>query len=143
MRSLRNVFYFTSAILLSLFTKEMACAQEPARPFPQHCSCGRQFILPSRSREFMDEDVRAFYAYWKTEYLVRAGEDADGKPLYRVSSAIEEAPITTRRYRKDKDTGCSSSQSWRGRILRRKKNLTDCGGSRGGIQASTCFACWS
>lgn len=62
-----------------------------ARPFPQHIRLARGSILPShRTREQLDDDVRAFYDYWKAAYLLEAGLSTDGRPLYRVAFANDE-----------------------------------------------------
>ena len=68
-----------------------------ARPFPQHVQYAPKSILPShRTQEELDNDVRAFYDYWKSEYLVEDGSSADGFPLYRVAfGKSEEARGTT------------------------------------------------
>ncbi len=58
----------------------------PQRPFPQHVAYAPGTIKPNhRSQSQLDNDVRAFYDYWKGQYLVQAGQTADGKPMYRVS----------------------------------------------------------
>ena len=63
-----------------------------ARPFPQHVEYAPGGILPNhRTQEELDQDVRAFYDYWKSEYLVE-----DGFPLYRVAfGKSEDARVTT------------------------------------------------
>lgn len=60
---------------------------EPNYPFGQHLvSYAVGTILPShRSQAQLDNDVRAFYDYWKTNYLVTAGTTPEGNPLYRVT----------------------------------------------------------
>ncbi len=58
----------------------------PQRPFPQRVTYSPGSIKPNhRSQSQLDDDVRAFYDYWKSRYLVEAGTAADGKPMYRVS----------------------------------------------------------
>jgi len=58
----------------------------PQRPFPQHVIYSPGGIQPNhRSQSQLDDDVRAFYDYWKARYLMAAGTDGDGNPLYRVS----------------------------------------------------------
>ena len=43
-------------------------------------------ILPNhRTQQQLDNDVRAFYDYWKSEYLIEDGASEDGFPLYRVA----------------------------------------------------------
>jgi endo-1,4-beta-D-glucanase Y len=57
-----------------------------ARPFPQHVVYAPNSILPShRTQEQLDEDVRAFYDHWKSEYLIQDGTSADRFPIYRVA----------------------------------------------------------
>ncbi len=52
----------------------------PVRPFPQHTRYASGTILPShRTQTQLDDDVRAYYATWKAQFL-----KADGT-LYRVS----------------------------------------------------------
>jgi hypothetical protein len=58
------------------------------RPFPQHTVYADGSILPNnRSQEQLDDDVRAFYDYWKATYVVKDGEDTAGTPLYRIAFA--------------------------------------------------------
>lgn len=62
-----------------------------ARPFPQHVRLAPGSILPDRrTRQQMDDDVRAFYEVWKATYLLEAGLSSDGHPLYRVAFAGDE-----------------------------------------------------
>ena len=57
-----------------------------ARPFPQHVSLTPGSILPNhRSQEQLDDDVRAFYDFWKTTYVIEAGASTEGNPLYRIA----------------------------------------------------------
>lgn len=61
-------------------------------PFPQHVSYASGSILPNhRSQAQLDDDARAFYDYWKENYLIEAGQTPDGRPLYRVAFG-KEAP---------------------------------------------------
>ena len=58
----------------------------PLRPFPQHTSYAANTIRPSQySQAQQDDDVRAFYDYWKAAYLMEAGTSGEGNPLYRIS----------------------------------------------------------
>ena len=68
-----------------------------ARPFPQRVEYAPGSILPShRTQEELDNDVRAFYDYWKSEYLIEDGSSDDGFPMYRVAfGKSEEARGTT------------------------------------------------
>ena len=76
---------------------EPAAVDLNMRPFPQHVKYAPDSILPSRrTQEQLDNDVRKFYDYWKSEYLVEDGSSADGFPLYRVAfGKSEEAQRTT------------------------------------------------
>jgi len=59
-----------------------------ARPFPQHVAYAKESILPNqRTQVQLDDDVRTFYDYWKTTYLLEAGTSTDEYPLYRVAFA--------------------------------------------------------
>ncbi len=45
--------------------------------------------MPSRyPQDQLDEDVRRFYEVWKENYLVAAGEDEAGNPLFRVAFGV-------------------------------------------------------
>ena len=67
------------------------------RPFPQHVEYAPGSILPShRTQEELDSDVRAFYDYWKSEYLITDELSDDGIQMYRVAfGKSEEARGTT------------------------------------------------
>jgi hypothetical protein len=55
-------------------------------PFPQHVVYAPGTIRPNhRTQTQQDDDVRAFYDYWKARYLVDAGATPGGDPLYRVA----------------------------------------------------------
>ncbi len=55
-------------------------------PFPQQFTYENGAIMPNHhSRDKMDNDVRAFYDYWKGEYLVSAGVDGEGNSLFRIA----------------------------------------------------------
>jgi len=67
-----------SALVLVLVNVHAGAA--PRRPFPQHTRYANDTILPShRTQAQLDDDVRAYYANWKSQFL-----KADGA-LYRVS----------------------------------------------------------
>jgi endo-1,4-beta-D-glucanase Y len=56
------------------------------RPFPQHTRYAPGSILPNhRLQEQLDDDVRAFYEYWKETYVIDAGTSAAGNPMYRIA----------------------------------------------------------
>ncbi len=77
----------SSAIGLLMGMKISAqSADTPNYPFPQHVDYAPTTIRPNqRTQAQQDDDVRAFYAHWKEQYLIKAGIIADGVPLYRVS----------------------------------------------------------
>jgi endo-1,4-beta-D-glucanase Y len=74
-------------LALGVFSFLTAHASEsPTFPFPQHLSYAKGTIFPNQySRELLDDDARAFYDYWKKEYLAPAGEDIARNPLFRIS----------------------------------------------------------
>lgn len=66
------------------------------RPFPQHVEYAPESILPNhRTREQLDEDVRAYYDHWKANYLAEAGVNADGLTMYRVVLGKDEPSRST------------------------------------------------
>ncbi len=69
----------------------------PMRPFPQHTRYAPDSILPNhRSQAQLDDDVRRFYDYWKSEYLIEAGVGENGVTMYRIAfGKSEEAQATT------------------------------------------------
>ncbi len=72
-------------LIYSLSLSTLASAT-PNFPFPQHVTYNADTIFPNQyPQEFMDDDVRDFYDYWKTEYLVQAGHDTQENLLYRVT----------------------------------------------------------
>ncbi len=87
MKSKWWLVFLSSAIVLLMPIK--ITAQSPAipnHPFPQHVQYAPDTIRPNhRTQEQQDDDVRAFYDYWKDQYLVAAGITSDALPLYRVS----------------------------------------------------------
>ncbi|MFN8384711.1 MAG: glycosyl hydrolase family 8 [Anaerolineales bacterium] len=66
--------------------------REPiAYPFPQHMAYAPDSILPNhRTQQQLDDDVRTFYDYWKSEYLIEAGTDANGITMVRVAFGKDE-----------------------------------------------------
>lgn len=75
------------AVVCTARTTPLPVATAVARfPFPQHVSYAPETIRPDhRSQAEQDDDVRAFYEHWKSNYLVEAGTTAENHPLYRVS----------------------------------------------------------
>ena len=58
----------------------------PNRPFPQHITYAAGTIRPSNfTQAQQDQHVRDFYDYWKSNYLVTAGNNSVGKALYRIA----------------------------------------------------------
>jgi endo-1,4-beta-D-glucanase Y len=67
-----------------------------ARPFPQHVTYAPNSILPDhRTREQLDDDLRAYYDYWKENYLAEAGMNSDGITMYRVVLGKDEPTRST------------------------------------------------
>lgn len=57
-----------------------------SRPFPAHTSYASGTLLPNhRTQQQLDDDVRAFYDYWKAAYVIQDGTDENGRPLYRIA----------------------------------------------------------
>lgn len=67
------------------------------RPFPQHVTyAAGSLIVNSRSQAQLDDDVRAAYDRWKTNYLAQAGVDSNNRPRYRVKfSTAADAPTVS------------------------------------------------
>ncbi len=66
------------------------------RPFPQHVFYAKDSILPDhRTREQLDDDVRAFYDDWKSKYIIEDGATDDGRPIYRVAFGKDEPNRST------------------------------------------------
>lgn len=72
----------------------LALAAVPKRPFPQHQSYAADTLRPNHfSQSQMDQHVRDFYDAWKARFLVDAGLDDAGRPLYRIAFD-QGSPIT-------------------------------------------------
>ena len=66
------------------------------RPFPQHVTYAPNRILPNhRTQEQLDDDVRAYYDYWKANYVAEAGTTSDGVMMYRVVLGKDEPTRST------------------------------------------------
>lgn len=66
------------------------------RPFPQHVTYAPGSILPNhRTRDQLDNDVRAYYDHWKATYIAEAGTNADGVMMYRVVFGKDEPARST------------------------------------------------
>jgi len=81
-RKMKSLFVVTAIFFLG----NTLVFGEPHNPFPQHVNYTDGSIKPSRfTQEQMDRDVADFYDYWKKSYVVAAGKDEKGHPLYRVA----------------------------------------------------------
>lgn len=78
---------FLACLVLGIWWIVRAAVNTPPYyPFPQHIAYAPGTILPNhRTQNQLDNDVRAFYDQWKTDYLVAAGTSSANDPLYRVS----------------------------------------------------------
>ncbi len=56
-------------------------------PFPQHVNYPNSIRPNQFTQTEQDGHVQAFYDYWKLNYLVSAGNDNNGKQMYRVAFA--------------------------------------------------------
>ncbi len=69
-----------------IFCVFSSAAAVPKRPFPQHQSYAAETLRPNHfSQSQMDQHVRDFYDAWKARFLVDAGQDDAGRPLFRVA----------------------------------------------------------
>jgi len=66
-----------------------APATGPARPFPQHQTYPGQLARPGLLQSQLDADLLAYYCVWKDHYLVSAGADEAGRPLYRIIHTLD------------------------------------------------------
>ncbi|MDQ3281526.1 MAG: glycosyl hydrolase family 8 [Acidobacteriota bacterium] len=74
---------FLSLLATALFTLPLFAQ---LRPFPQHVTYAGATIYPNnRTQAQKDDDVRTYYNWWKSQYLVTAGTAADGSQLYRIA----------------------------------------------------------
>jgi len=74
-----------AATILLNFLVIIASAADPSHPFPAHTPYAPGSILPNhRTQAQLDDDVRAFYDYWK-KYVIAAGTTSDGRTMYRIS----------------------------------------------------------
>ena len=83
-----TLFLLIGGLMLSCFKTEAITpvAQSTQYPFPQHTVYAPNTIRPDhRTQTQQDDDVRAFYDYWKESYLVNAGTSLDGILHYRVA----------------------------------------------------------
>lgn len=70
----------------SLPTPSLESVASIMRPFPQHTAYSSSSILPNhRTQTQLDDDARAFYDYWKSEYVVEAGLSENDVMMYRIA----------------------------------------------------------
>ncbi|XCN71416.1 MAG: glycosyl hydrolase family 8 [Candidatus Electrothrix aestuarii] len=85
---------------LSLVFSSSVSAATPHYPFPQHVKYPDSIQPNQFTQAEQDEHVQTFYDYWKQNYLVSAGNDNNGKQMYRVAFA------------QDSDTTVSEGQGY-------------------------------
>jgi endo-1,4-beta-D-glucanase Y len=91
----------TPAVAPTQISAAQTATPEPTRepiayPYPQHVTYAPNSILPShRTQQQLDDDVRVFYDYWKSEYLIEAGTDANGITMIRVAFGKDEPNYST------------------------------------------------
>jgi endo-1,4-beta-D-glucanase Y len=85
MKNFQNIVPAISLCFFLITLPSLVQSEQIAHPFPQHISYAPGTILPAFSRNQLDNDVKAYYAFWKSRYLVSAGTSEQGLPLYRVS----------------------------------------------------------
>jgi endo-1,4-beta-D-glucanase Y len=77
-------------------TTPVPTAEPITRPFPQHVTYAPNSILPNhRTQSQLDDDVRAYYDHWKTNYVADAGINAEGLTMYRVVLGKDEPTRST------------------------------------------------
>lgn len=66
-----------------------AALATPLYPFPQHVTYASGTTKPNhRTQTQQDNDVRAFYDRWKADFVLAAGTDGSGHPLYRIAFGL-------------------------------------------------------
>ncbi len=84
-----------AGVFLVAFALSGAAAATPLRPFPQHTSYAAGTIRPAHlSQAQQDDDVRAYYDAWKADFLIAAGTDGAGQPLFRISLGSAAPDVT-------------------------------------------------
>ena len=74
----------TTAVLL--VSAVFLHAEAPMRAFPQHVAYAEGSIRPDHvTQQQLDDDVRVFYARWKTEFIKPAESGPNGRARYRVA----------------------------------------------------------
>lgn len=66
-------------------------------PFPRHVMYSENSILPNhRTQIQLDDDVRTFYDYWKSNYVISDAMSENGIQMYRIAFGKNtEAKLTT------------------------------------------------
>jgi len=83
------------AFALLVANQVLAADPAPRYPFPQNLTYAGGTIKPTNHTQAqLDDDVRAFYTAWRNKYLVSAGNDAQGLPMYRISFGSEDPKST-------------------------------------------------
>jgi endo-1,4-beta-D-glucanase Y len=96
-----SLFACVSAPIAATPTPETTTTPVPTvepitRPFPQHVTYAPNSILPNhRTQSQLDDDVRAYYDHWKTNYVADAGINAEGLTMYRVVLGKDEPTRST------------------------------------------------
>jgi endo-1,4-beta-D-glucanase Y len=73
-----------------------SAAEAITHPFPRHVEYAPGSILPNhRTREQLDDDVRAYYDHWKANYVAEAGTNENGILMYRVVFGRDEPGRST------------------------------------------------
>jgi endo-1,4-beta-D-glucanase Y len=76
----------TKTTVLLLASAALLNAEPPARAYPQHVAYAEGSIRPNhRTQQQLDDDVRTFYARWKSEFIKPEGISPDGRQRYRVA----------------------------------------------------------
>ncbi len=79
----RSALFLALLVILPASNSASAAA---GRPFPQHTPYASGTITPNHfTQGEKDQHVRNFYDSWKSNYLVAAGTNHEGFPLYRVA----------------------------------------------------------
>ncbi|MDD5037202.1 MAG: glycosyl hydrolase family 8 [Methylococcaceae bacterium] len=69
-----------------MLSSEALGKSAPNFPFPQHITYAPGTIRPNHvDQTLQDKAVQAYYDAWKTSYLIPAGANPGGFPLYRIS----------------------------------------------------------
>ncbi|MCI5140984.1 MAG: beta-glucanase [Candidatus Electrothrix sp. ATG1] len=71
--------------IISVFLNSSVFAATPNHPFPQHLNYPDSIRPNQFTQTEQDGHVQTFYDYWKQNYLVSAGTDSNGNPLYRIA----------------------------------------------------------